>query len=188
MNGKSQKVGAYVAIGTVSPTTFQSGLSSLIPGQIVMDLGTKRMALGRPDGAGATVSLMTPLDPIKNDTDGVFFKRVGGFNYAVDPGGAGHHVRVRLQTTSPFGVTLSDGTPVIIGAGPDATGGITAAGGGIAIVPAFTAVTGSGGTIQVIPDDVSGQIDISISFVAAGTKSITLSYGVTSMTVQLLIA
>lgn len=185
MQGKTQLTGPFVQIGVLPSGVVKAGLSRNQPGQIAMDPGTFRMTLGRPDGLGASVLLMTPLNPIKNDTDGDWVRRVGGVNYAVDSGA--HKVRVRCLVVSALdGLSLADGVPVTIGLGPDVLSG-TATSGNL-IMPATTVVSGSGIVAQVIPLDTNGVVDVEFQCFGAGTKSVTLTVGTSVMTVRLPVA
>ncbi len=185
MQGRTQLTGPFVQIGVLPSGTVKAGLSRNHPGQIAMDPGTFRMALGRPDGLGASVLLMTPLNPIKNDSDGDWVRRVGGVNYAVDAGT--HRVRVRCEVISALdGLNLADGVPVTIGLGPDVLSATIASGN--LIMPATTAVTGSGVVAQVIPLDTNGVVDVTFTCAGAGTKSVTLTVGTSVMTVRLPVA
>lgn len=185
MQGKTQITGSFVQIGVLPSAAVQAGLSRNQPGQIAMDPTTFVMTLGRPDGAGASVILLTPLNPIKNDTDGNWVRRVGGANYAVDAGS--HKVRVRCEVISALDrLNLADGVPVTIGVGPDVAS-VSPTFGSV-IMPATTAVTGSGVVAQVVPEDTTGVVDVTFNCVGSGTKIVTLTVGTSVMTVRLPIA
>jgi len=185
MHGKTQLTGPFVQIGVLPSGTVKAGLSRNQPGQLVMDPTTFVMTLGRPNGAGPSVILMTPLNPIKNDTDGDWVRRVGGFNYAVDAGT--HKVRIRCEVISVLDrLNLADGVPVTIGLGPDVASCSPTF--GSVIMPATAAVTGSGIVAQVVPDDTTGVVDVTFNCVNAGTKIVTLTVGTSVMTVRLPVA